>query len=388
MRALNGIHAWNEGFSEGWTDAVAIGSGGIVMLDMLLPFWYPELRSRRGPEYLFCVRLYPEAGNEHWQGKRWNEVLPAAWAAECARRLLAVPGVVDDPFVCISPANEQDLAIEGHPGGARDGQNYVLPDVFGEIWTWQLLWTLEMRRLLPNAKLQYGTAPLAGGHEPPGSQPDSEYQLGTFRQLTTVVDCLWDHAYCPSNGLGSTPSDDGYWYGIRSLRPKGFDNPDDPGGLASQYPHKTIIRSEFGNFRHHDAAFVQDTLRQFNNVYHACWQSKRYTLIAPFIWNSGDEHQQNRIRTNPNLVATLKAMQPYPAAGWPPKEDNMGLRDQYPNEFKAWEAAGGVDHHFKAHLLGTGTLKPTAADLRMLAGNAKATASQIEAVVNALHPLG
>ncbi len=65
-----------------------------------------------------------------------------------------------------------------------------------------------------------------------------------------------------------------------------------------------------------------------------------------------------------------------------PEDVNMALKDQYPQVYAAWVAAGGVDHAFLAHLLGLGAIKPTADDVRRLASNNEAAAKQLRAVLD------
>ena len=53
------------------------------------------------------------------------------------------------------------------------------------------------------------------------------------------------------------------------------------------------------------------------------------------------------------------------------------LKDQYPDAFAAWEAAGGITNNFKKHLLGIGVLAPTADDLKFLADETQASVTQL-----------
>lgn len=61
-----------------------------------------------------------------------------------------------------------------------------------------------------------------------------------------------------------------------------------------------------------------------------------------------------------------------------PGGEDMALKDQYPAEFAAWEAAGGVENNLRKHLLATGTLKAKAADLRFLADEAAGADKQLQ----------
>ena len=64
----------------------------------------------------------------------------------------------------------------------------------------------------------------------------------------------------------------------------------------------------------------------------------------------------------------------------------MALKDQYPAQFAAWEKAGGVDDNFLPYLLATGAKAPTAADVPVLLGNARAKINELELVIGKLLP--
>jgi len=63
---------------------------------------------------------------------------------------------------------------------------------------------------------------------------------------------------------------------------------------------------------------------------------------------------------------------------------SMSLRDQFPDLFSQWEAAGGIENNFRSHLLAIGALPPTKADLLMLADEAKAKLEQMRLVAQKL----
>ncbi len=65
-----------------------------------------------------------------------------------------------------------------------------------------------------------------------------------------------------------------------------------------------------------------------------------------------------------------------------PEDITVALKDQYPQVYAEWVAAGGVDHAFLAHLLGIGAIKPTADDIRRLASNSEAAAKQLRAALD------
>ena len=61
----------------------------------------------------------------------------------------------------------------------------------------------------------------------------------------------------------------------------------------------------------------------------------------------------------------------------------MTLAEQYPNEYQAWVAAGGIENNLKKHLLGIGSITPTADDLKMLARECRASVDQLVNALNA-----
>ena len=61
----------------------------------------------------------------------------------------------------------------------------------------------------------------------------------------------------------------------------------------------------------------------------------------------------------------------------------MTLAEQYPNEYQAWVAAGGIENNFRKHLLGIGSIKPTPDDLKMLARECRASVDQLVNALNA-----
>jgi len=59
----------------------------------------------------------------------------------------------------------------------------------------------------------------------------------------------------------------------------------------------------------------------------------------------------------------------------------MPLVDQYPDDYAAWVAGGGVENNFRAHLLGTGKIKATPADWQFMFGQIMATLNQIKGMM-------
>jgi hypothetical protein len=321
MSKLNGIHAENRNVGEltAARNAIVGRDGCITILHGNAGAIYPQIRRDLGPDVLVHVRMYTP---------NWYALDAKRWAAECVGHLIDMPGMIlNDPMVIITPANEQDLAAEGHPGAATEQHNNPTKEVYDYIWNWCADWTVEFRRLVPTSVVKIFTAPFAGGHEPAGYPPDYEYQLGSFLAYLHRCDGLSAHGYCNRNWTGHSPEKGGYWAAIRPLRPEGYRERDgtpkirnlsDPGGLMTQYPEYPCLISEFGNWNHHDTsgAAVEATIEQYKAVYQAYSESGRCVGITPFIFDSGDEHRENRMRGNDSLIRMLGAMERYPAAGW------------------------------------------------------------------------
>lgn len=353
-RTVTGIHWSNEGYSQDWPDMLKIAgpTGSIVMLDLALSH-YKDIRQMAGPELLIGLRFYTE---------RWHLLEPEGWAAECLRRLQEQqPAILADPYVCLSPANEQDLASEGHPDAASGSHPNVSETLYTHIWDWQVRWVHEMRRLAPGMACKLGTAPLAGGHDMPGYPPDYEYQLPGFKTLARITDCLWIHAYT-QGAWGDTPEHNGYWYGLRPLRPAGYredvqgkesiSNLRDPGGVISQYPEQVYFLAETGTGRHSNTSIASETVSQFRQLFSAYSACKRVAGSAIFIWNSGPEHGGNRIWPNWNLIRDLQNMERFPAAAWPPQAGEEPIMWDRHSIYDHWQKIFGGQGYNPADAFG------------------------------------
>lgn len=325
-REANGMHIENNYVNHAEADRNAIVGryGCITVLDLQVGQVYPRIRAHLGPDVFVHVRAYTP---------NWYTLNPEDWARRNAENLRQVPGLLQDRNVGLTSANEQDLACEGHPQAATWDRPHPSVAVWDEIWSWGERHDRAFLAAASDSVIALGTNPPAGGHEPAGYPPDWEFQLGSFKRYLACVPrhrrfIAW-HAYAQPDWTGTRPDNGGYWYGIRPARPGGYREQvqglppvggiADPGGVMVQYPDYPCLGSEWGTWTHHDAraVAVQNTLRAFDEAY--SWLSKmpNFLGLTPFIWDSGDEHWQNRIRPNAALVEGLKRMKRYTACDWP-----------------------------------------------------------------------
>jgi len=318
MSSLSGMHVENYHIGEGAADRNAIigRDGCATMLHLQAAQVYPQIRADLGPDVLIHVRMYQQ---------NWYALDPRKWARDCFDILRGIPGLLDDPRVLITAANEPDLAAEGHPGAATVERPHPTLAVWREIWSWSLAFSSEWRASVRGTRAKLGTTPVAGGHEPAGFPPDYEYQMLEYRQHARDCDAVVVHGYCNRDWSGHSPETAGYWAALRAIRPPGYRERDgalplggipDPGGVAMQIPDKPFLVAEMGNWHHHDAggAEVESTLGQFRSVYRYLSDTGRCLGGTLFIFNSGDEHRENRFFGNTALIRGLVAMERYPAA--------------------------------------------------------------------------
>ena len=320
MPSLNGMHIENirVGQDSASRDAIIGRDGAATLLHLQAAQVYPQIRADLGPDVLVHVRMYTP---------NWYALTAKSWATACVSMLRDVPGLLADPNVIITPANEQDLACEGHPGAATEQYPFPTKEVYDYIWNWCAEWTVEFRRLVPDTKVKLFTAPMAGGHEPAGYPPDWEFQLSSFQSYLAHCDGISAHGYCNRNWTGHSEASGGYWAALRPLRPAGWRERDgtpkirnlaDPGGVMAQYPRYPCLISEFGNWNHYDAggSAIAATIEQYRAVYQAYSDSGRCIGITPFIFDSGDEHRENRFAGNDVLIRGLMDLERYEACGW------------------------------------------------------------------------
>lgn len=340
--------------------------------------WYYKLRFGHepqgipaAPERFIHVRMYHP---------NWTSLNPQEWGRHTVELLSNWQGarttegkranLWEDAFVGVSVVNEANLHYECGDPNPGNQPNYQTPAHYARIAEWEdAVWS-EIDRLVPGRKALRVQGALAFGHEPPGTEPGSEYAVPRYRQMLDKVDVLAAHPYCflarpwgspsetviedieaalqeycsdadnevlnpdlalsPSRyrfytlhrprraGLGPLGGDagapwgsDAYWYILNDFRPKGFKNANDPGGLLAQVPNKPILFTEAGTFSHSMTGFTDKTERAMKEFLGRCADSGRCIGVTWFIWNSGDEHRDNLIWPNEDLRGRMERMPAY-----------------------------------------------------------------------------
>ncbi len=260
-----GIHFPNAGFRN--LDALwSIPWDHFVMLDINRD-WVPEIRLRF-PRATILVRAYLE---------NWAETDPIGWARSIA-------SWADElrPFgIELTFANEQNLAVEGHPLGARPGAEYPPASLYQDILHWNLAVIRELRALLPWVTIHFPA--LSQGHS--DDEPDGGY-LGfeILREAITLCDVLDVHVYWDENRSEQRQS----VYFAERYR------------LAhALFPEMPLFVSEAGMLSSatgntDGAARWLDALPEY--VTGACW----------FIWDSDSKNRMWILRDKPALVRTLQ----------------------------------------------------------------------------------
>lgn len=327
-RSVHGMHLPNQGM---WhiEQMLRIGKtdGAVTLLHFLLfprdtmsdnagdvenDYWYAKLRwgwPAQGippaPKRLIHIRLY-QAQWDDWDPKevaRRAVSLLSGWTNAAHTRSADLWA---DPFVCVSPCNEQNL--EG-----RDKHNYAAHA------EWQLRFWDEVDRLKPDRKALSCLGAWAFGHDVIPDVPDSEYAVPKVRELCERVDILATHPYAnfsrPGGGLETAdPERDGYWHLLRDFRPEGWRDsrqagrPHDIGGILAQVPGKPLLITESGTFVHGDEARTPETLAAMRLLLEYAAASGRVLGVTWFIWNSGPEHAGNRIWYNEGLRDGMEAL--------------------------------------------------------------------------------
>lgn len=332
-RVVNGMHVGN---TRHWhvedmlrTDG---GRGAMTILHHLMfprdamadqwgdvenAYWYHKLRHgwpaqgiAPAPERLIHVRLYHPA---------WKSLDPKAWARHAVTMLSdwrfegLRANLWDDPLVCVSPANEQD--IEGYgPGGAA--QTMAEYEVIGR---WNLAFWDEVDRLIPSRRALSCWSALAGGHDAIYNDPDSEYAVPAIRDAIFRCDVgavhLYGHMEWGSEGDKTLPGGvDDVWHMLRAWRPAGWRDrnqpttatrPLDRGGFCAQFPGKPFIISEAGTFAHHDRGRTAQTVKAMQGLLKRAASDPACLGVTWFIWSTDAAHPTNNIMANPELRDAL-----------------------------------------------------------------------------------
>lgn len=349
QRVVNGIHVSN---SRHWDVEqmlrVSRTNGALTILHfMMFPrdtlsdnkgdvenaYWYGKLRwgwEHQGispaPERLIHVRLY----QANWAD--WDPVVVARRSVEMLTNWRDPEGRTADlwmdPFMTVSPCNEQNLEGPGH-----------LRHDYAAHATWQLRFWDEVDRLRPDRQAPSCLGAWAFGHDAVPDVPDSEYQVPEVRELCERVDILATHPYAdlskPGGGLGTAdPDRDAYWYILRDFRPEGWRDerspgrPHDPGGILAQFPGKPLLITESGTFVHGDVGRTDDTLAAMRLLLDTAAQSGRCLGVTWFIWNSGPEHAGNRIWYSERLRDGLEALPDYVTTAQVPRRGQVPMGDR------------------------------------------------------------
>ncbi|MCC6618793.1 MAG: hypothetical protein IT341_07105 [Chloroflexi bacterium] len=283
--------------------------------------WYSKLRFGHPPQgippapnRLIHVRMYQP---------NWKSLDPVAWAKHSVEMLSAIDSggrvhnLWNDPLVCVSPANEQNLHYERGDNNEANQHLYQTVEAYREIAAWNAAWADEVNRLLPNRKALLCWPALAFGHEPPGFQPDGEYTIPEIRAAIARFEIMATHPYALLHTAGAKSAPGGaeaYFYMLRDFRLAGFDNPRDPGGVLAQFPDKPLLITECGTFTHTAVARTAETLAAMKATLAKAAASGRVLGITWFIWHSDQAHPTNVIWPNEGLRNALANLPPYRTA--------------------------------------------------------------------------
>lgn len=339
-RKVNGMHIANrKQYDVEKCIASARGTGCVTILHHLMfprdevagqwgdvenRYWYGKLRHGwpaqgipPAPELLIHVRMYhPD----------WRSLDPKAWAAHTVTMLSNWQGLdgeranlLNDPFVCVSPANEQDIESRAPGTGANSVAEYA------EIGRWCEAWAREFDRLTPGRKALTCWPAFAGGHDALPDDPDSEYGVPEVRSAMALYDLgavhLYGHAeWGPIEGPKTLPGGrDAPWHMLRAFRPAGWrdrnqpsqNRPRDRGGFCAQFPDKPFIVSESGTFGHSDPALTDQTIAAWTGLLSVAALSGACLGVTPFIWNSDESHPTNVIWSNERLRNAAPNIPPF-----------------------------------------------------------------------------
>lgn len=326
MRVVNGMHVSNN---RHWNIEQMLQAaklrGAVTILHHLMfehddlaqqwgdqenAYWYNKLRwgwppqgIPAAPERLIHVRMFHP---------NWRAVEPKVWAEHSVRMLSAwkngaqTANLWEDPFVCVSACNEQNL----------EPYLATTPAEYDKMGKWQIDFWSEVDRLIPGRKALSCFGALASGHDAAADTPDSEYQVPAIKDAVQRVEIMATHPYghmeWGAQGDKTLPGgSDAFWHMLRDFRPKGWRDtvqpgrPADPGGVRAQFPTKPLLISESGTFAHNDPARAPKTIQAMRGLLDACAADGKVLGVTWFIWNSDESHPTNVIWPNQPLRNAL-----------------------------------------------------------------------------------
>lgn len=342
MRSVNGMHISN---ARHWyvEDQIAASKkrGAMTILHHLMfeydalaqqwgdvenQYWFCKLRSGwqpqgipPAPERLIHVRMFHPV---------WVELDPKQWAEHTVRMLERVSSggrvynLWEDPFVCVSLANEQNLHYEAGDSNPGNQPIYRSTQWYEKIAAWNLAAWREIDRLIPGRHALACWSALAYGHDPDGNDtPDSEYQIPAIREAIEYCDIGASHPYGHldwANGKSTVPGgEDAFYHMLRPFRPEGWrdsrkpSKPHDPGGELAQFPGKPWLFTEAGTFSHSNRGLAARTLMAMRFFLSEAAKSGQALGATWFIGSSDDAHKANNIGANPELRRELADLEEY-----------------------------------------------------------------------------
>ncbi|GEM_PF-3829778 len=147
-----------------------------------------------------------------------------------------------------------------------------------------------------------------------------------------------------------------------------------------------------GQFPQHDQRITEcggadGTTREWRRVTYPgmfkLWRGLPYVKsIHPFVMSAEDGQWEQKGHTyDAEVVAILRiAAQAWWKRGQGKKEEKKvaTLAEQFSDLYQQWVEAGGIDANFRKHLLGSRVIKATPDDLKMLAAESIASATQLK----------
>ncbi|MDA8189778.1 MAG: hypothetical protein M0T85_16685 [Dehalococcoidales bacterium] len=120
------------------------------------------------------------------------------------------------------------------------------------------------------------------------------------------------------------------------------------------------------------------SITEFNAMDPAAYLTSLPTYVRDASWFilSGEQDQRPYWLMGSRYYDSFKG---YKSSGG----ETMSLREQFQEQYTAWEAAGGPENNFRKHAIAIGLIQPTADDLKFLADEAVVSAQQLKNSVNA-----